>query len=233
MRRLLVVAAACASVLGACALGSSTAFAHEGDPNFRSDVHGFSPRADGVTVEVLNRDDRLLLTNRSDHLIEIEGYSDDPYARLHPDGTVEVNRNSAAYHLNTERDGDVPVPADVQRGLPPDWQVQSRTGRFEWHDHRMHWMGKGTPPAVEDESQTTRVDDWSVPIAVDGERGEITGTLWWTPTPGGGPPIAAIAGLAALVLAGGAFVVFVRRRRRGDGGDDAAAAASGAQREAW
>jgi hypothetical protein len=233
MRRLLVVAAACASALCACALPSATAFAHEGNPNFRSDVHGLAPRTDGVTVEVLNRDDRLLLTNRSDRTIEIEGYSDDPYARLRPDGTVEVNHNSAAYYLNTERDGDVPVPARVQRGLPPDWRVQSGTGKFEWHDHRMHWMGQGTPPAVKDESKTTRVDDWSVPIAVDGEPGEITGTLWWTPTPGGGPPVAAIAGLAALLVAGGAFVVFVRRRRRGDGGDDAAPAASAAQREAW
>ncbi|UGS38449.1 hypothetical protein [Capillimicrobium parvum] len=121
MRRLLVVAAACAGA-AACAstLPAATALAHQGNPNFRSDVHGLEPATRGVTVEVLNRDDRLLLTNRSGRTIVIQGYSGDPYARLRPDGTVEVNHNSAAYYLNQERDGEVPVPAAVQRGLPPD-----------------------------------------------------------------------------------------------------------------
>jgi hypothetical protein len=233
MCRLLAVAAVCA-----CALPGATASAHQGNPNFRSDVQGLQPQTRGVTVEVLNRDDRLLLTNRSEHTILVEGYSGDPYARLHPDGTVEVNHNSAAYYLNQERDGEAPVPADVQNGLPPDWKTESGTGRFEWHDHRMHWMGQGTPPAVKDESKLTRVDDWSVPIAVDGRTGRISGTLWWTPQPGGGPPVAAIAGLIVLVIAGVAVVLVVRRRRGGGGGggdgnrlrqEDAPATA----REAW
>lgn len=247
MRRLLVVAAACASAI-AClgALPAATALAHQGNPNFRSDVHGLKPATPGVTVEVLNRDDRLLLTNRSGHTILIEGYSNDPYARLQPDGTVEVNHNSAAYYLNQERDGDVAVPADIQKGMAPDWRKESGTGKFEWHDHRMHWMGKSTPPAVKDESKLTKVDDWTVPIAVDGRPGEIAGTLWWTPQPGGGPPVAAIVGLIALVVAGGAVVLVVRRRRRDGGGgggrpradDDAvpsppAAGAPSAGREAW
>jgi len=219
MRRLLVVAAAGAGAAAcACALPAATALAHQGNPNFRSDAHGLKPAVTGVTVEVVNRDDRLLLTNRSGHTIVVEGYSGDPYARLRPDGTVEVNHNSAAYYLNQERDGDVPVPADVQRGLEPDWRKESGTGKFEWHDHRMHWMGKGTPPAVKDESKLTRVDDWSVPIRVDGRTGAITGTLWWTPQAGGGPPVGAFVGLVVLMLAGGAFVLLVRRRRRGGGG---------------
>ena len=215
MRRLLVVAAACAGA-AACAttLPAATALAHQGNPNFRSDVHGLEPATRGVTVEVLNRDDRLLLTNRSGRTIVIEGYSGDPYARLSPDGTVEVNHNSAAYYLTgarrrgaRARRGAARPAAGLAHGVG--------TGRFEWHDHRMHWMGKGTPPAVKDESKQTKVDDWTVPIAVDGRSAQITGTLWWTPQPEGGAPVGAIAGLAALVVAGAAVVVVVRRRRRG------------------
>ncbi len=222
MRRLLAVA------LAACALPAASASAHQGNPNFRSDVHGLAPATDGVTVEVLNRDDRLLLTNRSAKTILVEGYSDDPYARLLPDGTVQVNRNSAATYLNTERDGQVPIPDHAQGDRPPVWETQSKTGKFEWHDHRMHWMGKGTPPAVKDESKLTKVDDWAVPIAVDGRPGKITGTLWWTPQEDGGPPVAAIVGFGAIVVLGAGAVVVVRRRRRA--GTTAAGAGQG---EAW
>jgi hypothetical protein len=184
-----------------------------------------SPATPGVTIDVLNRDDRLLLTNRSDKTIVVQGYEGEPYARVLPDGAVQFNRNSPATYLNAERDGQVPVPANAQGDEPPDWQTQSKTGRFEWHDHRFHWMGTGTPPAVKDTSKTTKVNDWSIPIAVDGSAGAITGTLWWTPQEDSGPPIAALAGLIALALVGGGFVRFVRsRRRRG---------ATTPQREAW
>lgn len=212
MRRLLAVALTAAYVLP-----GATASAHEGDPNYRSDVRGLTPRTEGVTVEVLNRDDRLLITNRSDETIVIDGYSDDPYARLLPDGTVQVNRNSAATYLNEDRFAEVAVPERANRDLAPDWQTVSGTGRFEWHDHRMHWMARSVPPVVTDRSKLTKVDDWSVPITVGGRRGAIAGTLWWTPQDGGGPPAAALAALAALILGGGALVLVRRRRRQARG----------------
>jgi hypothetical protein len=206
LRRLLAVA------LVACALPAATASAHQGNPNFRSDVHGLTPATRGVTLHVLNRDDRLQITNRSGRTVQIEGYSGDPYARLLADGTVQVNHNSAAYYLNQARDARVAVPAGAGDGSP-DWQTESKTGRFEWHDHRVHWMGKGTPPVVKDDKKLTKVDDWAVPVSVDGRAARITGTLWWTPRPGGGPPIAAIVAFAAVVLAGAGAVLRVRRRR--------------------
>jgi hypothetical protein len=220
VRRLLAVAVGCALLLPV-----ASASAHQGNPNFRSDVRGMSPATPGVTIDVLNRDDRLLLTNRSARTVEIEGYEGEPYARVLPDGSVQVNRNSPATYLNEERDGDVPVPPNAKAGAPVQWETQSKTGKFEWHDHRFHWMGTGTPPAVKDTSETTKVNDWAIPVKVDGQDGSITGTLWWTPQQDSGPPMAAIVGLIALVLASGGFVFFVRsRRRRG---------AAQPQREAW
>jgi hypothetical protein len=211
VRRLLAVATACACL---AALPVATASAHQGNPNFRSDVHGLAPTTSGVTIQVLNRDDRLLLTNRSAKTILIRGYQKEPYARLFPDGTVQVNHNSPATYLNEDAEGDIPVPAHAKASATPDWQTQSKTGKFAWHDHRFHWMGTGTPPIVTDPSQTTKVNDWTIPIAVDGQAGRIFGTLWWTPQAGGGPPAAAIAALVALILLGGGSALLVRRRRR-------------------
>ena len=205
-------AVALAALLTPCA----TAVAHEGNPNYSSTVRAVSPKLDGIQAEVLNGDDRLLLVNRSDDTIVIEGYNDEPYARVAADGTVEVNRNSPAYYLNQERFGGVKVPASANARATPQWEQVGRSGRFEWHDHRMHWMGKGTPPAVKDEGKATKISDWSVPLKVGSSTGAITGTLRWVPTDGGGPPAGAIAAFAAIVLLGGAAVVVVRRRRRRD-----------------
>jgi len=191
------------------------ALAHEGNPNFLSQVDRITPQTDGVSIEVLNRDDRMLLHNTSGEDVVILGYDGEPYARLRADGTVEVNTDSEAYYLNDDRFGDVEIPAGVDGKGPPRWKEVSRTSRFEWHDHRFHWMAQGTPPQVKDESVRTKVFDWSVPIEVDGRRGAISGTLFWTPLPGGGPPLGAILGGAAIVVLLCLAVFVVRLRRRG------------------
>jgi hypothetical protein len=44
------------------------------------------------------------------------------------------------YYVNEELDGKVAVPPRVDSKGEPRWEEQLRTGCFEWHDHRMHWM---------------------------------------------------------------------------------------------
>jgi hypothetical protein len=198
------------------ALTASPALAHKGNPNYESRVLNVAPAQPGVKVTVINRDDRLELVNSSGRTILIRGYVEEPYARVGGDGTVEVNTDSEAYYLNRDRDGATKAPAGVDSKGAPQWKRISRTGRFEWHDHRMHWMGKGTPEQVRDKSERTKVFDWSVPIEVDGRKGSIAGDLWWTPTPGGGLPVGAIAGFAGLVIALSIGVFVIRRRRAGD-----------------
>jgi hypothetical protein len=206
-----IVAPAVIALTGA--LTASPALAHKGNPNYESRVLTVAPAQPGVRVTVLNRDDRLEIVNSSQRTVLIRGYLDEPYARIDGDGTVEVNTDSEAYFLNRDRDGETKAPAGVDSKGAPRWKRVSRTGRFEWHDHRMHWMGKGRPEQVRDESERTKVFDWSIPIEVDGRTGRIAGDLWWTPTPGEDLPIAAIAGFAGVAIALSIGVFVIRRRR--------------------
>ena len=204
-----------------------TALAHQGNPNYRSVIDGVIPNVPGVKLEVLNLDDRLEAENTSGKTVLIKGYQGEAYARLLGDGTVEVNHNSPAFYLNDSRTSTGKVPANAKPGAAPDWKVVDKAGRFQWHDHRIHWMSTVPPRQVTDESKRTKVFDWSVPLQVGSTAGAVKGTLFWQPTAGGGAPVGAYAGLTAIALFGVGAVVLVRRRRR-DG-----QAAGIAEAEAW
>jgi hypothetical protein len=211
--RTLAYAAAVVALL----LCAPVALAHQGNPHYRSVVTSVSPTVPGVDVSVLNFDDRLLLHNTSGKDITILDYQSKPYAQLLADGSVQVNTNSEAYYLNEDRLGETSVPKDL--GTEPKWKQLSRSSRFEWHDHRAHWMGKSDPPGLKDKSVTTKIDNWKVPIQVAGQEGMIAGTLTWVPLDEGGLPLAAIFAFAALLIAL-SVAVFVIRRRRTPGDDD-------------
>jgi hypothetical protein len=210
-------------VLAALTALPATAAAHGGNPDFRSEFRAIQPAVRGLTVQILNYDDRLLLINRTGRTVVLEGYEREPYARLLADGTVEVNRRSPSYFLNEERYG-APVPGGANADAAPRWSVVSKTGRFESHDHRIHWMSKDTtPPQVKDEGKRTKVFDWRVPIEVGSRHAAVTGTLYWVPASSGGVPAAAIVALVVLVVLTVVLYLVTRRVR----------ARSGKASEAW
>ncbi len=209
----------------ATAAPPQTASAHEGNPDYRSEVSGIEPAAPGVEVEVLNYDDSLQLRNDSGEEILIRGYEGEPYVRILADGTVQVNTRSPAHYLNDDRFAAVEVPAQADAKAPPEWETFDRTGTYAWHDHRAHYMGQGTPAQVTDESERTEVFDYRVPIEVGGTPSAITGTLIWVGEDGGFP-VAPFAGLAAAALLLAGALVWRRRRDGGDSPDDGEA-------EAW
>jgi hypothetical protein len=208
------------------ALPPSAALAHEGNPNFRSEIEGLRPAAPGIEVAVLNLDDSLRLENDGDEAVVVKGYDGEPYVRISPDGTVEVNRRSPSRYLNEDRFAQIEVPAIADPDAEPDWELVDRSGQFSWHDHRIHYMARGTPPQVTDEGERTKVFDYQVPLEVGERRVRLLGSLYWV---GGqdGFPIAPFLGLGALALLAGAAIVIIRRRRAGR------AAEAGGPREAW
>jgi len=215
------------------AAGASAASAHTGNPNFRSVFNGLSPQAvPGVKIQVLGYDQNYQLINRSGKVVVIKGYQDEPYARLLPDGTVEVNHNSPAFYLNADRYATATVPATATASATPDWHVIDRTGQFIWHDHRMHWMSTSRPPAVKDPKKRTKIFDYAIPLTVGGRPTTIRGTLLWVGPAGGGLPVGAIVAFVVLAVAGLALIVVVRRRR-GAPDADADTGAGPGPAEAW
>jgi hypothetical protein len=204
-----------------------TAHAHQGNPNYRSVIDQVAPKLPGVRLQVLSLDDRLELQNTSGKTVVVKGYQGEPYARILGDGTVQVNHNSPAFYLNNDRTSTGKVPASAKAGATPDWQVVDRAGRFQWHDHRIHWMSTIAPKQVTDKTKRTKVFDWKVPLQVGTTNASVEGTLFWAGTGGGGTPVGAYAGLALIALLGVGAVVLVRRRRGAD------APVGAAEIEAW
>ena len=216
----------------ALATAATAALAHGGGgTDYISEVRTVKPANAGLGVEVLDRDDRLVLRNDSGKTVVVEGYNGEPYARLRPDGTVEVNLNSPALYLNEDRFAKVDLPRRADERAAPEWKRVDGSGRFEWHDHRMHWMGANRPPAVKDPQRRIKVFDWDVPIRLGDRPGSVAGTLTWVGRPDDGFPVIAAIALGVLVAGGAALVVLVRRRRRR--GDDDGSGADQPSAEAW
>jgi hypothetical protein len=209
---------ACAAVVAALLCAGALAqpvFAHQGNPNFRSIVHGITPSAHGLRVQVLGGDDRLELDNRSGKTVVVLGYDGEPYARLLPDGTVQVNNRSPSKYLNQDRFGATNPPAFATEKAPPQWVVDSKTSKFFWHDHRIHWMAKTVPPQVKDKHKKTKIFDYEVPLEIDGKPAAIEGTLIWVGPSGASIPTAAIFAFVALLIVLVPLAIRTQRRRMG------------------
>ena len=205
---------ACTVAAAALLLAAPVALAHQGNPNYRSVVKAVTPQTSGIDASILNFDDAVLVHNTSGKDVMILDYKKQPYVELKADGTVSVNTNSEA--LLPQRG-----PPGRDRGaqgprLRAEVEEVSKSGRYEWHDHRMHWMGDGDPPNLTDKGKETVIDDnWVIPIQVAGAAGAITGTLTWVPLEDGGLPLGAIFAFAALIIVLSIAVFIVRRRRAG------------------
>jgi hypothetical protein len=199
--------------------------------DYRSNITAITPAAPGLSVEVLEFADRLLLRNHTGKTVTIYGYEGEPYARVLANGTTEQNVRAPATYLNTNFYADVTVPSFASSSAPPKWEVIDRTGELEWHDHRIHWMSPVPPASVKNKKTRALIFDWKVPIAVGTTKGAIDGQLFWTPESSSAPLAVIILG-AVIVLAGIAFALFVRRRRARTS-VAAAGAGSQASEEAW
>ena len=192
MSRLRAVAAGAALL---ALLAVPAAQAHQGNPNYRSVIDGIIPNTPGVKLQVLNFDDRLQLDNRSGKTIMVQGYQREPYARVlgrrDRRGQPQLARVLPQQRPHEHVHGAAEREA---RRARRSWKIVDRTGRFQWHDHRIHWMGTHPPQQVTDKSKRTKVFDWKVPMQVGATKANVTGTLFWQPKPGGGIPTGALIG---------------------------------------
>ena len=207
-----VVAAAFAALV-VC----STAAAHGGGGalGFRSTVTAVDPATPGLSVTILDSDDRILLRNETGEELVVLGYEGEPYLAFR-DGKAYRNAHSPATYLNDDRFGKVQLPAEADASLPPRWVEVSQAEAYDWHDHRIHWMSTTLPPKVQakaDEPQ--HVFDWKVTAELNGRPLVIAGSLDYKPPPGGSPRFL-VGALVAVVI--GSALALVLRRRRGRSG---------------
>lgn len=206
---------------------AAVASAHGGNPNYRSVITGVSPQSAAVEFEVLDYDSYMQLRDQHGKEVVIYGYQGEPYARIRSNGEVEVNQRSPATYLNDNRFAEVTVPPIANAKAKPLWKQVDDSGTFIWHDHRMHYMSQSLPPQVKDKGRKTKIFDYEIPIAVEGTKGDISGTLWWVGAASTSPLPFLIAGVA-IVLGGVALVLFVRRRRQDEDGEGEGDEGSGA-----
>ncbi len=203
MRPVLVLLLAVLAVLATA--GPAAAHASGGDATtFRSEVVAVDPPVDGITVRVLGGD-AFLEVVADGVVVEVPGYEGEPYLVLDGDG-VRRNVNSPATYVNTDRFGDVTVPARASATATPEWEHVADEPRWAWHDHRIHWMAATDPPAVKEQpGQRVQVLEWAVPVVVDGTPVEIQGTLEHIP-----PPSGWLVAAGGLVLVAGLVAVGLR-----------------------
>ena len=214
IRRLSRLGTLTVAAVGLLLAPAAPAFAHGRGTtasNFLSRITQ-APDLPGVTFQIVGSDQYLQVTNTSDTPIEVPGYDDvlvvgdsggtDPYLRIGPQG-VEVNEASRATHVNADRFGHPgePLPPDVGVNQPPRWTTVSDEPVYAWHDHRVHWMAPGLPPAVTDPTQRTQVTTWTVVFTSAGTTYEVKGELLWVPGPSVAPwfSVAAVVTLPALL----------------------------------
>jgi hypothetical protein len=155
-----------------------------------------------ASFEVLGGDAFLVVRADPGAVVEVPGYEGEPYVRIGADGTVEVNQRSPSRWINDERyeTSAEGAPGDVAVDAPPRWEVVGSGGQYAWHDHRIHWMAPSLPRQVDPAAGTPQaVQDWTVPVVVDGEPVTVVGELVWLPGPS--PLVPALLVLAAIALA--------------------------------
>jgi hypothetical protein len=202
--RRLVVAVLVAA--GTLSLGAGPAGAHAGDAeratNYQTTITSV-PDLPGLTVGLADAGSTIEVTYHGPGELIVHGYSNasEPYLRIGADGVFR-NRQSHATYVNDSLTADTPIPPDVDPENPPEWERVSDRPTYRWHDHRAHWMGAVDPPevAAAPGQEHVVIDDWRIPITVDGVPAEIRGDVTWIPGASPGPWVAVIA-LGTIVVA--------------------------------
>jgi hypothetical protein len=184
---------------------------------FQSKILSVLPEVAGLDIRVVDADDRLRVSNKSGTELVVFGYDGEPYLRIGPSGVYRNERSPAAY-LNRDRFARVSVPLKADPGATPEWRQVSPRPAWQWHDHRIQWMGAGPPAQVRNAPKETHaIFSWLVPGRLGSERFAVSGRLDYVPPSKGGTP----AALVAVVVITGVAAVFALalmlvRLRRGD-----------------
>jgi hypothetical protein len=196
--------------------GASPAAAHPGSAGddasyYRAAVTSVTPQVPGLTVRTDHHGEWIEVTGKE---VQVLGYLKEPYLRITAAG-VQENQLSPTTFLNRSLFQDATAAGKGSATATPVWKTVSSGATARWHDHRIHWMGTGRPPAVaKDPEHPHALGPWTVHVVAGSTPVAIDGTLSWAGKPA--PAELPVGWITAGVLAVFAVVVgFLRLRRRG------------------
>ena len=169
----------------------------------RSTVRQIDPPDAPVDVSVVGGDSFLELRVEQGRQVTVPGYGGEPYLRFLPDGTVERNLRSPATYLNEDRFAASAAPSDLDADDEPEWEQVATGGTYAWHDHRIHWMSPDRPPGLEPGDV---IQEWQVPLVVDGTDVSVQGVLRWE------SPVSPLPWIGLIVALAAATALLARRR---------------------
>jgi hypothetical protein len=148
--------------------------------NVASHITGITPPTPAIQASVLGGNAYLRLKVRPGTTVTVLGYENEPYIKIDADGTVEQNTRSKTTYLSRTLTGRVTIPATADDTAAPAWHAVASGGVYAWHDHRIHWMAGGTPPAPQDWQVGLQVD--GTPVSINGRYAAVTApnrAVWW------------------------------------------------------
>ena len=182
VRRPLPLFGATVLICLAAQLAPATADAHDGRHDFESIITGITPvqRGAGISLRMIDSDERIELVNEGDETVIVMGYDGEPYARVEPSGPVSLNLRSPALAQSNDRWGRTPPNGSEDAAAPPHWVEVGSDGQHLWFDRRSHYRGQGIPPQVTDPTQRQKLWDYRIPLRIGNRPATIHGTLYWT-----------------------------------------------------
>ncbi|MDX6225689.1 MAG: hypothetical protein QOE64_2065 [Frankiales bacterium] len=134
------------------------------------------PAPPGLTVSVLpGRLPGLFLVDVAGADVVVFGTDGKPFLRLGKH-LVEVDEGSPSWAEDQRARGNV-VTTAARR---PQWHRLATTPTITWLEPRLRYP-RDLP---RDPSKAADLQRWSVPLTVNGRRGELAGLIRWTPAPG-------------------------------------------------
>jgi hypothetical protein len=168
----------------------------------------------GVTATSPQNGESITVENTTATPLIVHGYSGsydyDAYLTISSAG---VFTNSKADTTCLNQSVTLAVGCQGDDHAAPVWTKTKSADIFEWHDHRIHWMGSGQPPSVQANPHTAQViDHWEIPFTYGGKHYAFVGTLNWKPASRWGSYLIWI--VIALAVVALVVVQFVIRPRR-------------------
>ncbi len=169
----------------------------------------------GVSATSPKNGESITVQNSSATPLVVHGYSGsytyDAYLTISSKG---IYTNSRADTACLNQSVTLATGCKGNDHAAPVWTKTKSADIYEWHDHRIHWMGAEQPPGVQSSPHDAQlIDNWAIPFTYAGKHYAFVGTLSWKPGGRlGSYLIWIVVAVAVVALVVVQFVIRPRRR---------------------